>query len=1348
MKGLLETDVSSGRRLILQALLHTGAVTAILAPYGLSLRDLAASDLGAALSKEHIVSGGVESEAVAIANATARRLLCAQARPSLEALPVVRRLDLSWGDVMSVLELVADPSELKRVTDEPAAFVTRIEGSPPSEWLTDLVAKRFGIVALRQEIEASYATLLWADVLPAIELIGDVDTLTRLARDPAAVLESLMKPPRGVESQWRSAVRAKLTLAKLRPKLAKVLAAREIDFELLVNGLASGALSEPELRAGLSSPQSIVELVVSKLKVKQRAKVRTYAVDGAKEVRAKSPSSTAGTTSVGVAAASGGGTAGLMGGMGITMPVEFEMPALDLEGFHIPDFAFLEEVQEGIKYVFDVLSSTKSRILIAMYQVTAPIPFVYRIEFPAIYTDLLAYFDFLNLSFLNLDMMPTSCIYALNWHTTFVAKTSGPLILVLLLGILAVKYSRESERAERPAASRSAHAISEACSSTAFFVIFLAYPTCSTLTFYAFQCEVLHDETSWLQQDLSIPCDMFTHPNGFWHEYIIQPYAYVMILLYPIGTIVLFAVIMWTHRHTLQRLQRSEVRTELHKRTTLLRQNSKDLGTVLMRGMWTVVELPPKVAKNFDSELQHWAARTIQREYLRHILRRLGRNVPPRPTRPSTADASLNPDTVHAWAAKEISAALACHVAIRMRIRQQGDKRRALLRAQRPQYPPVPSREGRVPSVLVMQEGRLAWFFTNGVPSGKEFIWFGAHTGVAKGELWLSASSICKLVEGVRQDGKTRFCAMAVTASPVKDHSKGYRRTCLFEPAASGQTPGDDSNKGASSKETQTLLDLFQKRQLLLHWKCAIDEVSRGRRGATPAGSTRQARADLEVRRDDTKAARQFRRDALAALPGFFRKLTGAYEYRVFWFEIFECIRKICLIGLPIFFPHPGQEEGVQSLEQMVLGLLICFISFGAYMYLSPYVRDSDDFLAVLCQFQIFFSLLVGVILFGNPPEAQSQALGFILSVMLAVPPIVAIIGNNPFTTSVLLHPQRRAKLMALLDKYVFDPVADMFLSVRVGQPRDASLRSARRTKAKIGKKLAVRVASLPAQELQFVGLGDEGAREAAISWAVEHRSEYQLRAALDDPIAFFCRVQQASKPRERTAVALALAAKEPTVGPSCTADEPPAAEAFEDPPADQPVVSKAPTLLDPPAANKDDEGSLPSPRCSATTSQDVSGQTHSGVWNAQFKLLDTTLADAEAVDRTPGETPVGTADADGSDIESSPQVMVEHLVTFDAGRLGLGISSARLSGLAAASCDSDFGVVVSSVDDGSAASAQSVHVGDVVIEVSGLSTRGLGKDEVLSMIVAASRPLTLLLRHQSNMVKSSAGMDAAPTHP
>jgi hypothetical protein len=184
----------------------------------------------------------------------------------------------------------------------------------------------------------------------------------------------------------------------------------------------------------------------------------------------------------------------------------------------------------------------------------------------------------------------------------------------------------------------------------------------------------------------------------------------------------------------------------------------------------------------------------------------------------------------------------------------------------------------------------------------------------------------------------------------------------------------------------------------------------------------------------------------------------------------------------------------------MVLGLIICFISFGLYMQLSPFVRDSDDFLAQLCQFQIFFSLVAGVVLYGDPPEAQQNAIGVILSIMLAIPPVVAIVGNNPFTTKVLFHPQRRRKFFKALDKYVVEPVAHRWLELRIGAPRDASLRRERKVKVKLGKRLEQRLAEQPPQDLQAHGLQTAEARATAVAWAVANRSEYSLRAAVDEP--------------------------------------------------------------------------------------------------------------------------------------------------------------------------------------------------------------------------------------------------------
>jgi hypothetical protein len=57
-----------------------------------------------------------------------------------------------------------------------------------------------------------------------------------------------------------------------------------------------------------------------------------------------------------------------------------------------------------------------------------------------------------------------------------------------------------------------------------------------------------------------------------------------------------------------------------------------------------------------------------------------------------------------------------------------------------------------------------------------------------------------------------------------------------------------------------------------------------------------------------------------AKLPTTLRKLTAGYEMRTYWFEIFECGRKVALVCLPVFF-SPG------SPGQLILGLVICFLT-------------------------------------------------------------------------------------------------------------------------------------------------------------------------------------------------------------------------------------------------------------------------------------------------------------------------------------------------------------------------------------------------------------------------------------
>ena len=115
-------------------------------------------------------------------------------------------------------------------------------------------------------------------------------------------------------------------------------------------------------------------------------------------------------------------------------------------------------------------------------------------------------------------------------------------------------------------------------------------------------------------------------------------------------------------------------------------------------------------------------------------------------------------------------------------------------------------------------------------------------------------------------------------------------------------------------------------------------------------------------------------------LPTVLRKLTQGYELRTYWFEIFECGRKILLAGLPVFFPSG-------SGSQFIFGLIICFATFGMHCTWAPYIDDGDDLLSSLCQLSIFFSLCASVITNEYPDDATMSAL---LPVVIVTPAVMA----------------------------------------------------------------------------------------------------------------------------------------------------------------------------------------------------------------------------------------------------------------------------------------------------------------------------------------------------------------------
>jgi len=117
-------------------------------------------------------------------------------------------------------------------------------------------------------------------------------------------------------------------------------------------------------------------------------------------------------------------------------------------------------------------------------------------------------------------------------------------------------------------------------------------------------------------------------------------------------------------------------------------------------------------------------------------------------------------------------------------------------------------------------------------------------------------------------------------------------------------------------------------------------------------------------------------------LSPFVEKLTDGYTKYMFWWEVVECARKIGQVGLPVFF-----EEG--STQQLIVGLVICFLSAMVYATWQPHEDPADHLLQKVCQFEIFIALLSALVLRN---DARNPAVDLILTVMLLAVPMVAFL--------------------------------------------------------------------------------------------------------------------------------------------------------------------------------------------------------------------------------------------------------------------------------------------------------------------------------------------------------------------
>jgi len=128
----------------------------------------------------------------------------------------------------------------------------------------------------------------------------------------------------------------------------------------------------------------------------------------------------------------------------------------------------------------------------------------------------------------------------------------------------------------------------------------------------------------------------------------------------------------------------------------------------------------------------------------------------------------------------------------------------------------------------------------------------------------------------------------------------------------------------------------------------------------------------------------QARDETEPIVEGYLWSLTESYRGSAFYFEVIEyALQKLTLVGLLVFF-----RAG--SIEQLTLGLIVCFIYFGLCCYLLPFGTRTDNLMACVTQFSLFVTMLSAVIIEYGAAEPP-QAVIAILTAAAFVPIVLGI---------------------------------------------------------------------------------------------------------------------------------------------------------------------------------------------------------------------------------------------------------------------------------------------------------------------------------------------------------------------
>ena len=166
------------------------------------------------------------------------------------------------------------------------------------------------------------------------------------------------------------------------------------------------------------------------------------------------------------------------------------------------------------------------------------------VTYPRLYRNFLVDIGVLELDFLSVNVTPLGCSIDLTFHHKLYSRTLVPLAVLLALYLFARFCSRVAQRLRDKEgaakgsrdweAARKWEGFGSSAIALALFLIFLLYPSTSSMIFSTFICEDIDDGQSYLRADYAINCASPEHQ-------VATAFAAAMIFVYPVGTPLLCA---------------------------------------------------------------------------------------------------------------------------------------------------------------------------------------------------------------------------------------------------------------------------------------------------------------------------------------------------------------------------------------------------------------------------------------------------------------------------------------------------------------------------------------------------------------------------------------------------------------------------------------------------------------------------------------------------------------------------------------------------------------------------------------------------------------------------------------